>query len=49
MRLPLCLEYTILRQNYVHTNSIPEKEYQECQNKAKAVVQAIQQAQEGFE
>ena len=30
-------------------DSIPEKEYQECQNKAKAVVQAIQQAQEGFE
>ena len=30
-------------------DSIPENEYRECQNKAKAVVQAIQQAQEGFE
>ena len=30
-------------------DSVPEKEYQECVNKAKAVVQAIQQAGEGLE
>lgn len=30
-------------------DSVPEKEFQECCNKAKAVVQAIEQAQEGLE
>ena len=30
-------------------DSVPEKEFQECMNKAKAVVQAIQQAEEGLE
>ena len=30
-------------------DSVPEKEFQECMNKAKAVVQAIQQAGEGLE
>lgn len=30
-------------------DSVPEKEYQECINKAKAVVTAIQQAEEGLE
>lgn len=30
-------------------DSVPEKEFEECCNKARAVVQAIQQAQEGLE
>ena len=30
-------------------DSVPEKEFQECCNKARAVVQAIEQAQEGLE
>ena len=30
-------------------DSVPEKEFQECCNKAKAVVQALEQAQEGLE
>ena len=30
-------------------DSVPEKEYQECCNKAKAVVQAVLTAQEGLE
>lgn len=30
-------------------DSVPEKEFEECCNKARAVMQAIQQAQEGFE
>ena len=30
-------------------DSVPEKEYEECYNKARAVVQAIAQAQEGLE
>lgn len=30
-------------------DSVPEKEFEECQNKAKAVVRAIRQAEEGLE
>lgn len=30
-------------------DSVPEKEFEECRNKAKAVIQAIKQAQEGLE
>ncbi len=30
-------------------DSVPEKEFQECHNKARAVVRAIEQAQEGLE
>ena len=30
-------------------DSVPEKEFEECCNKARAVVQAIAQAQEGLE
>lgn len=30
-------------------DSIPEKEFEECQNKARAVVRAISQAEEGLE
>ena len=30
-------------------DSVPEKEFEECQNKARAVVQAISQAKEGLE
>ena len=30
-------------------DSVPKKEFQECVNKAKAVVQAIEKAQEGLE
>ena len=30
-------------------DSVPEKEFEECQNKARAVVRAISQAEEGLE
>ena len=30
-------------------DSVPEKEYQECVNKARAVVEAIRTAEEGLE
>ena len=30
-------------------DSVPEKEFEECRNKARAVIQAMEQAQEGLE
>ncbi|NCC44338.1 MAG: anthranilate synthase component I, partial [Clostridia bacterium] len=30
-------------------DSVPDKEFDECQNKARAVIQALTQAQEGLE
>ena len=30
-------------------DSVPEREFQECKNKARAVIEAIDQAQEGID
>ena len=51
----LCLKDVYKRQVCIRSgagivaDSVPEKEFEECRNKARAVIQAMEQAQEGLE